>query len=51
MNRKRWFFGRRSDPSTLREAIAYDPQSSLAEIVNQAMLNIWRKGYVCICIA
>ena len=35
MNRKRWFFGRRSDPSTLREAIAYDPQSSLAEIVNQ----------------
>ena len=40
MNRKRWFFGRRSDPSTLREAIAYDPQSSLAEIVNQAMLNI-----------
>jgi len=48
MNRKRWFFGRRSDPSTLREAIAYDPQSSLAEIVNQAMLNIWRKGYVCI---
>jgi len=48
MNRKRWFFGRRSDPSTLREAIAYDPQSSLADIVNQAMLNIWRKGYVCI---
>ena len=25
MNRKRWFFGRRSDPSTLREAIAYIP--------------------------
>ena len=48
MNRKRWFFGRRSDPSTLREAIAYDPQSSLADIVNQALLNIWRKGYVCI---
>ena len=48
MNRKRWFFGRRSDPSTLREAIAYDPQSSLAEIVNQAMLKIWREGYVCI---
>ena len=48
MNRKRWFFGRRSDPSTLREAIAYDPQSSLADIVNQAMLNIWRKGYVTI---
>lgn len=44
--RKRWFFGRRNDPSTLREAIAYDPQCSLADIVNQAMLNIWRAGYV-----
>lgn len=40
--RKRWFFGRRSDDSTLREAIAYDPQGSLADIVNSAMLNIWR---------
>ena len=48
MNRKRWFFGRRSDPATLREAIAFDPQSSLADIVNSAMLNIWRKNYVCI---
>jgi len=34
--------GRRNDQSTLREAIAYDPQGSLADIVNQAMLNIWR---------
>ena len=41
--RKRWFFGRRSDPSTLREAIAYDPQCSLADIVNRAMLSIWRQ--------
>lgn len=39
--RKRWFFGRRNDDKTLREAIAYDPQCSLAEIVNHAMLNIW----------
>jgi DNA polymerase I len=43
LGRKRWFFGRRNDPATLREAIAYDPQSSLAELVNQAMLNIWRQ--------
>lgn len=42
--RKRWFFGRRNDPSTLREAIAYDPQGSLADIVNRAMLNIWRNA-------
>src|SRR5258706_5758414 len=41
--RKRWFFGRRNDPATLREAIAYDPQGSLADIVNTAMLNIWQK--------
>lgn len=48
LGRKRWFFGRRNDPSTLREAIAYDPQSSLADIVNTAMLNIWRENYVII---
>lgn len=42
--RKRWFFGRRNDDSTLREAIAYDPQGSLADLVNTAMLRIWRKG-------
>lgn len=42
--RKRWFFGRRNDPKTLRDAIAFDPQGSLADIVNTAMLNIWRKG-------
>lgn len=41
--RKRYFFGRRNDPATLREAIAYDPQCSLADIVNSAMLKIWRR--------
>lgn len=40
--RRRYFFGRRNDDSTLREAIAYDPQGSLADIVNTAMLRIWR---------
>jgi DNA polymerase I-like protein with 3'-5' exonuclease and polymerase domains len=47
--RKRWFFGRRNDPSTLREAIAYDPQGSLADIVNSAMLRIWRKRTAILC--
>lgn len=42
MGRKRWFFGRRGDPDTIRAAIAFDPQGSLADIVNTAMLNIWR---------
>jgi DNA polymerase I-like protein with 3'-5' exonuclease and polymerase domains len=42
--RKRWFHGRRSDPATVREAIAYDPQCSLVDQVNQALLRIWRQG-------
>jgi len=41
--RKRWFHGRLTDSDTQREAIAYDPQCSLAEIVNRAMLRIWRQ--------
>lgn len=41
--RKRWFFGRRNDPDTLREAIAYDPQGSLADMVNASMLAEWRR--------
>lgn len=46
--RRRSFFGRRSDADTLRAAIAYDPQGSLADIVNTAMLKIWRTGRVAI---
>lgn len=41
--RKRQFWGRRNDDSVLREAIAYDPQCSLADIVNSAMLNVWQR--------
>lgn len=44
MGRKRWFMGRRGDPDTVRAAIAFDPQGSLADIVNTAMLNIWRSN-------
>lgn len=43
--RRRYFFGRRSSDDTFREAIAYDPQGSLADIVNRAMLRIWQKRY------
>ena len=42
MGRKRYFFGRRTDPDVIREAIAYDPQSSLADIVNRALLKLWK---------
>ncbi len=40
--RKRWFFGRRTDPDVIRSALAYDPQETLAKVVNRAMLHIWR---------
>lgn len=43
--RKRYFMGRRNDPDILREAIAYDPQGSLADIVNRAALRVWRARY------
>lgn len=46
--RRRWFFGRRNDPATLREAIAFDPQGSLADLVNLAMIRIWRDRRVII---
>ena len=42
-NRKRFFWGRRNDPETIRAAIAFDPQGGLADIVNTAMLRIWRQ--------
>lgn len=42
MGRKRWFFGRRDDDSTLREAIAYNPQEGVATILNTGMLQVWR---------
>jgi len=40
--RKRQFWGRRTNPATIREAIAYNPQGSLADIVNQGGLQVWR---------
>lgn len=40
--RRRQFWGRLMDDSTLRAAIAYDPQGSLADIVNTGMLQVWR---------
>jgi DNA polymerase I len=45
-SRRRWFFGRRDDPKTLRAAIAYDPQGSLADILNTGLLQVWRQRRV-----
>lgn len=43
--RRRHFFGRRDSAETLREAIANDPQGSLADIVNGGMLQVWQDRY------
>lgn len=42
MGRRRWFFGRRWEEETLRAAIAYEPQSSVADILNRGMLRVWQ---------
>jgi DNA polymerase-1 len=44
--RKRQFWGRRSDPDVVNEAIAYDPQGSLADVVNNGMLQVWNAKVV-----
>ena len=40
--RRRRFFGRRDDDSTLREAIAYEPQSMTADEIDTGLLKVWR---------
>lgn len=40
--RRRHFFGRPNDDSTLREAIAYTPQSSTADRTNLILYRIWK---------
>lgn len=42
--RERYFFGRRDADDVIREAIAYDPQGSLSDIVKQGMLNVFRSN-------
>lgn len=40
--RRRQFWGRLTDDATLREAIAYVPQSMIGDITARGILNIWR---------
>jgi len=42
LGRRRIFFGRPGDDATLREAIAYIPQSTVGDILNCALWRIWR---------
>lgn len=42
LGRKRQFFGRSFDDETLREAIAYEPQSLTADEIDKGLLTLWR---------
>ena len=44
--RRRRFFGRLDDDSTLREAIAYIPQSMTADEIDEGILRLWRLNKV-----
>lgn len=44
--RKRWFFGRRDDKDTLKQAVAHMGQSMTADEMNLAMLALWRLNIV-----
>lgn len=47
LGRTRRFFGRPNDDATIREAVAYEPQSVAADYCNQALLRLhklWLKG-------
>ena len=48
--RRRQFLGRRTDDATLREAIAYDPQSTIGDLLNLGLLRVWQSRLV-ICMA
>jgi DNA polymerase-1 len=42
LGRRRRFFGRSYEDSTLREAIAYEPQSMTADEIDLGLLRVWR---------
>lgn len=44
LGRGRHFFGRPRDDSTLREAIAYEPQSCVGDLLNLGAWRIWKYG-------
>lgn len=44
--RRRFFFGRPTEGSTRREAVAHVPQSMTGDEINQALLALWRSGRV-----
>lgn len=39
----RWFFGRLQDEATIREAIAFEPQSMIGQILNIGLYRTWKE--------
>lgn len=44
--RRRFFFGRPDDAATLREAVAYSPQSMTGDEINEGILKLWRANRI-----
>ena len=42
LGRRRQFWGRLNDNTTLREAIAYIPQSTIGDLLNLGLLRVWQ---------
>lgn len=42
LGRQRGFYGRVNDDATLREAIAFEPQSTVGDLLNCALWRVWR---------
>ncbi len=40
---QRYFFGRRNDPQTLKQLIAFEPQNTTAWTINEGLLAVWGK--------
>lgn len=44
LGQRRWFFGRPNEDSTLREAIAFIPQCTVASLLNLIMYKCWERS-------
>ncbi len=51
VGRERTFFGRPNDDATHREAVAYEPQSVVGDLVNEGGYRIWRQFPEATCLA
>lgn len=43
LGRIRWFTGRPTDSTVIKEAIAYRPQSTIGDLLNLGLYNVWKE--------